>query len=767
MKISSRLLRYDLKSLIPTRNFHKSSNYRINYEPNHLVRIFDNQDYFYKFTNENSKTTKSPFSFNKSETGLFKNELLSKPSGLIDFSKKSLVEAKSLVEDMNDKNKSTQNQLDYVKKLDQLSDILCRVIDVAEFIRVVHPSNKWINAAQQTHELVFEYMNQLNTNVDLYKNLVELLNSKELSSKLTDEEIKVGEYLKQDFERSGIHMDPKTRENFVAITQEISLLGSRFNNEISSLDSNWCEITENEFNNIEHPSLKQEILQYQSKYNHTKNPNSYYVPLIAHLPYSLLTNCKSDELRKKIWVALHNSSKEQIEILNNFVSYRALLSKMLGYESFSHYQLEHKMAKSPENVMAFLTNLQESLKSKIVGEELKALNGVKDDRKIDSTSDEIINNLKPWDRDYLLNKIQSQKQQDSELQTKISEYFSVGTVIAGLNQLFEKLYNVNLVPEATLRGEVWDNETVRKLKVIDQEKNEILGYLYLDFWSHKVLPSHFTIVCSRRLNEWENIEEYNSKVQLDKNYQLPVISLVCNFNQPLQNKPTLLSLDQVDTIFHEMGHAMHSMIGRTELHNLSGTRCATDFVEIPSVLMESFSKDLRVLTKIGKHYETGELIPLELLQKVHDHRNILQSCETFMQSKMATLDQTLHNELIVEKLSKQEEINSTKIYHQVEKNLKIFADLYSTWHGKFPHLFSYGAVYYSYLLDRAIAEKLWNALFSKDPWNKQSGLKYKNDILKWGGTKDPWKCLSDALEIKELAKGDSTSMEIIGKNLTL
>ncbi|KAI5962947.1 OCT1 [Candida pseudojiufengensis] len=777
MKITIRgLLRYDLKSITQTRNFTKSSYHRLTYEPSHLTKIFDNQKYFNKFINENSKTSLSPFSFKNTsqQTGLFKNELLSNPSGLIEFSKISLNEAKELVEDMSNGEKNEKNQLNYIKKLDQLSDILCRVIDVAEFIRVVHPSNKWINAAQQTHELVFEYMNQLNTNVELYNNLIEVLNSQNLITKLSDEEIKVGEYLKQDFERSGIHMDPQTRENFVAITQEISLLGSHFNKEMNNLDSYWCEITKEEFDSIEDKMIKEEILQYQSKYSHTKTPNSYYIPLIPNLPFSILTNCKSDSIRKKIWISLHNSSKEQIEILNKFISYRALLSKMLGYESYSHYQLEHKMAKSPKNVMSFLNNLQKSLKNKIVNEELLDLSKIKNEN-LNSKSnnklneDEIINNLKPWDRDYLINKIQSQNQQDPELQFKISEYFSIGTVIEGLNQLFLKLYNISLIPEKTLNGEVWDNLNVRKLKVMDNEKNQILGYLYLDFWSNKVLPSHFTIVCSRRINKWENIDDYNSKVQIDlkENYQLPIISLVCNFNLPSGNKPTLLTLDQVDTIFHEMGHAMHSMIGRTELHNLSGTRCATDFVEIPSVLMESFSKDLRVLSRISKHYKTGESIPIELLENAFKNKNYLQSCETYMQSKMATLDQFLHNENIVKQLQKNESINSTKIYHEIESNLKIFKDIYSTWHGKFPHLFSYGSVYYSYLLDRAIAEKLWKNLFAQDPFNSNSGLKYKNDILKWGGTKDPWLCLSDALNIKELSKGDSNAMEIIGKDLTL
>lgn len=131
---------------------------------------------------------------------------------------------------------------------------------------------------------------------------------------------------------------------------------------------------------------------------------------------------------------------------------------------------------------------------------------------------------------------------------------------------------------------------------------------------------------------------------------------------------------------------------------------------------------------------------------------------------MALLDQVLHNESVVD-FSNQDSLknfSSTSVYHKLESELKVFADQWSTWHGKFPHLFSYGAVYYSYLLDRAIAEKIWNGLFEKDPWSRAAGEKYKESILKWGGARDPWLCLADALDDEALSKGDARAMEIIG-----
>lgn len=745
-----------------------------------LRKIFDEQKYYNDFNKGSRKGRMIPRMWESSpKRGLFLNEKLVSPQGLIEFSNESLSKAKKLVDDMLLNADNEQGKLSYVRKLDQLSDLLCRVIDLAEFIRVVHLDSAWVEAAQLTHEMMFEYMNQLNTNVELYSKLKEVLEDSTIRLKLTDEEVEVAEYLKHDFERSGIHMDPQTRENFVAITQRISLLGSQFNEHIHSLENYWCEIPAADAESISPPLLK-EIRSYQSSAPRSRNGGkSIKVPLAGHMPYSLLVSCPNSNVRKTIWIALHNSTKKQIEILDAILKYRALLANMLGYKSYAHYQLEFKMAKTPENVITFLENLQKHLLSSNNGvfPELKRLCEESNVSSVeDMTEEELFDYVKPWDRDYLLAKQHAYASENREdTYQNINEYLSVGTIMAGLNKLCEKLYNISFIPVPTGTGETWNSEEVRKIEVFDNSTNEVLGYLYLDFWSPKVLPSHFTIVCLRDLNldiGSETRNEMRRTVQLDETEtrQLPIVCLICNFSKAsdgvpnsFNESPTLLSLEQVDTIFHEMGHAIHSMIGCTKLQNLSGTRCLTDFVELPSVLMEFFSKDPRVLCNIAAHYITGEPLPLELLKQYQSKGLILNECETFMQSKMALLDQVLHGEQVIAKGI--DNLNSTEVYHKLESDLKVFADKWSTWHAKFPHLFSYGAVYYSYLLDRAIAKKIWNELFEGDPWNSEAGAKYKNSTLKWGGTRDPWHCLADALNIEQLKKGNSKAMEIIAQQI--
>lgn len=745
-----------------------------------IVKLFDSPKYFANFNSADLLLFSAP------KVGLFRNEKLTSPDGLVDFSKASLRKAKELVRTMILEAKNTDDgKLTYIRKLDQLSDTLCRVIDVAEFIRVVHPSQKWVEAAQKTHEIMFEYMNQLNTHVELYENLVLVLDLG-LKEGLSDEEIEVGNYLRQDFERSGIAMDPATRESFVAITQEISLLGSHFNNEIHSLHHFWINVDKKTFNASCPPSLQREISDLQAKAP-LSSSSEISIPLAGHFPFSILSTCSDEEIRKKVWIAMHDSSEDQISTLNGFLKYRAFLAKMLGYNSFAHYQLEHKMAKTPENVITFLRNVQKNQLSKPspVVKELRSLYKIKDGALFSSCDETVLRQLKPWDRDYLLEKRAKETASTEKILEDISPYLSVGTIMSGLDSLFRNIYNISLIPVPTLKGETWDQNQVRKLSYVDLATNETLGYLYVDFWSPKVLPSHFTITCSRELNldlgtETSAEISREAHISLDQSYQLPVISLVCNLSKAgsglsdigakmkrfacLDNSPTLLTLEQVNTIFHEMGHATHSMLARTKLHNLSGTRCLTDFVELPSVLMELFSVDPRVLCRIAKHHVTGENLPESLFLAQREKLNLLQHTEIFMQSKMALLDQVLHGEIVKDFADSQalENFDSTKIYHDLEKELKVFADEWSSWHGKFPHLFSYGAVYYSYLFDRAIADRVWNGLFKADPWSRKAGEKYKNSILKWGGTRDPWVCLADALDDENLKKGDANAMAIIG-----
>lgn len=739
---------------------------------NNLIKnIFDSKQYWERFNNW-PKSAKygigiNVFSKAVKNEGLFKNPYLTDAKGLKSFSDESLTSAKALTSDLIHESNSPEALRSYVKDLDRLSDILCRVIDLCEFVRVAHPNKSFVKEAENAHQELFEHMNILNTSKPLFDKLAKALYDEKIGvrKELSDEEIAVGELLHFDFKKSGIDMNEQTGEQFVQLSSYIAAAGQEFNNNITvpALTSVKIEPSEWESNDIKPEHMKALSRGFD---------DSLTIPLYGHIPFELIRSCPNRIIRERLWTALHGVPNEQIQLLTNLLRCREILAKLMGCRNYAEYALADKMARNPENVLGFLQGLIKDLQPGVV-RELRNLYKYIPDSNPNASDEDVIKAIKPWDREYLLTKyVLSQKSTQKE---DITEYFSLGTVVSGLSNLFESIYGIKLVAQKISPGEVWSNE-VRRFDAISDKEGKV-GIMYLDLLQRSGKtphPAHFTVVCSRQLDEKElndndkfNLTTYPATKNVEtiihdnKTYQLPVISLVCNYN-PNSDGVICLTLDQVATLFHEMGHAMHSILGRTKLHNVSGTRCQTDFVELPSILHETFARDERVLVSFGKHYETGKPVPIELLKKHLSADKILSSTETFGQAKMALLDQLYHGATNI--CINDESFDPIALYHELESNMMILADSKSTWPGKFGHLYSYGAVYYSYMFDRAIASKIWNELFKEDPFSREAGEKFKNEVLRWGGSRNPWVCLSKVLNKPELAEGDVNAMKIISKD---
>lgn len=732
-----------------------------------LEKIFDDGKYW-RNLNEHNYTGQESYKYkllskishesnNKIKTGLFNNPYLTNPMGLKKFSSLSLEKANALVKNMRDDD-SIQGMRNYIVHLDQLSDTLCRVIDLCEFIRSTHPDSTFVSAAQECHEEMFEFMNILNTDVTLCNKLKYVLTTPDIFSKLTKEEIKVGNILLEDFQKSGIYMDPAIRDQFITLSQEISLVGQDFINNTNCLRNSTIKIKAEE---LESCGLSPLLLNQVQK---DLGGQYYRIPLQGSIAFLILRRCNNENIRKRIWSELHNCPDIQIEKLTHLIKLRAILSNLMGKRSFAEYQLEGKMAKNPKNASGFVKTLLDFTKP-LAAKELKFISDLKCDENgkphVHKIED-VLEVVRPWDRDYysdIVHEKDYKKKGD-----RIVSYFTLGSVLQGLSDLFKSTYGIVLQPEVPILGETWTPD-VRKINVVS-ETDGIIGVVYCDLFEREGKtpnPAHFTVCCSREMYPDENdLSIMNIGVNSKgSKFQLPIISLVCNFSK-LNEIPgddiCLLELTEIETLFHEMGHAMHSMLGRTKLQNISGTRCATDFVELPSILMEHFARDRRVLMRIGKHYKTGEPIQEKLLDDHLQKSKFLQHCETYAQGKMAMLDQELHGEDIINNIN---DLDVVKIYQHLEDNLKVLVDDKTNWCGRFGHLFGYGATYYSYLFDRAIAAKVWKTLFEPDPYNRECGEKFKNSVLKWGGMKDPWECIADVLDEPVLAKGDATAMKII------
>uniref|UniRef100_A0A8C9TAG3 mitochondrial intermediate peptidase n=1 Tax=Scleropages formosus TaxID=113540 RepID=A0A8C9TAG3_SCLFO len=550
------------------------------------------------------------------KNGLFGVPELSSPGGFEVTSERALKETEQLVDTVckNPPGAST------VQAFDQLSDSLCKVADLADFIKVAHPDPAFREAAEKACLKIGTMVEKLNTNVDLCKCLKDLLDNKEVMAALDPETRRVAELFMFDFEISGIHLDEKKRRK--AVNLHVKLLD--LNNEFL--------VGSHLPNKIEKRALPEHI-------RHHFSLDGNYIQIGG------LHAESSDELvREAAYKIFLYPNQNLMKCLDELLSCRDKLAKLVGYESFAHRALKGTMAKTPGEV-TILASFATTLCC-------------------------FMYNIEP---------------------SLYSPYLSLGSCMEGLNSLFSQLLGVSFQTEQPKIGEVW-SEDVRKL------------------------DCHFTIRGGRRMQNGE--------------YQLPVVVLMLNLPHPGQSAPTLLTPGMMENLFHEMGHAMHSMLGRTRYQHVTGTRCSTDFAEVPSILMEYFATDYRVVNQFARHYQTGQPLPENMVTRLCESKKVCGAADTQLQIFYAVLDQVYHG--------KPQNRSTTEILKKMQEKFYGLPYVPNTaWQLRFSHLVGYGAKYYSYLMSRAVASMVWRQCFFRNPLDREMGERYRREMLAHGGGKEP------------------------------
>ncbi|RXN18870.1 mitochondrial intermediate peptidase [Labeo rohita] len=583
--------------------------------------------------------------------GLFRVSELSGPAGFQMAQHQALREAEFLVH----KACTHPPGAVTVETFDQLSDSLCRVADLADFIKVAHPDAAFREAAERTC-------------VDIG----------------TVVEKRVAELFMFDFEISGIHLDESKRSKAVALNVKLLdlyhefLSGSQLPNAIDKrlLPEHIRHCFSIDGNRVQIGGL------------HADSPNE----LVREAAYKIFLYPNASLLL----------------CLDELLACRHELATLVGYESFAHRALKGTMAKTPETVMKFLKLLTEKLSDR-TSRDFKMMKEMK--KQTHSTNPEVM----PWDHAYLSSAIRTEK---FNIDPSIySPYFSLGACMEGLNRLFTQLLGVSFQTEQAKMGELW-SEDVRKLAVV-HETEGLLGYIYCDFFRRCDKPHqdcHFTI--------------RGGRLREDGIYQVPVVVLMLSLPPPNGKTPCLLTPSMVENLFHEMGHAMHSMLGRTRYQHVTGTRCSTDFAEVPSILMEYFASDYRVVSQFAQHYQTGEPLPESLVSRLCESKRVCSAADTQLQIFYAALDQVYHG--------KPQYRSTTDILREIQENFYGLPYVNDTaWQLRFSHLVGYGAKYYSYLMSRAVASMVWRQCFLEDPFSRVMGERYRREMLAHGGSKEP------------------------------
>lgn len=564
--------------------------------------------------------------------------------------------------------------------------------------------------AQEVSPLLSQFSNDIRLNETLFERVKSVYDSKS-NLNLNDEETMLLEKQYKGFSRNGANLKGKDREVLREIDMKLSKLSLQFG-ENSLAETNAFELHITDRNQLK--GLPEGALEAAKQTAQQKEKEGWlftldypsYIPFMTYLDNRGLRKDMAIAFGKK---AFQGNEFDNQEIVKEIVALRQQRAQLLGYDTHAHYVLEERMAETPETVLNFSHELLNKAKP-AAEKEFKELS--------EFAKKDGINDLQKWDGAYYSEKLKKELFDFDE--EAIKPYFKLENVLNGAFTVANKLFGLQF-------EEVFDidkyHEDVTTYKVTD-ENNEYVAIFYADFFPRE----------GKRNGAW--MTSYKGQSIKNGINSRPHISNVCNFTKPTETKPSLLTFNEVTTLFHEFGHGLHGMLANTTYSSLSGTSVSWDFVELPSQIFENWCYEEDVLKIFAKHYETGEIIPMQLINKIKDAATFLEGMQTLRQLSFGLLDMSWHSQTNIDvnsitvKEFEQASFSETQLYPDVQENCM------ST---SFSHIFQggYSAGYYSYKWAEVLDADAFEYFKQEGIFNKEIGSKFKNTVLSQGGTQKP------------------------------
>eukprot|EP00949_MAST-11_sp_MAST-11-sp1_P000473 g473.t1 len=607
--------------------------------------------------------------------------------------------------------------------LDAISSTVCAVVDTAELVRNCHSDAGFRDAANNTFYVLSDYLTELSADRKLYDPLRQLLDDHDALKELTEEQQRMAKLLAKEFERDGIHLPEDMRERARQIRADTVRLETEYSQNASSASSAVL-VRDAEV----HLRTVPDHLKRMMLMNDPRIPSgSALVPINSFTTPTLLSRIRDSKIRREICFEGSSLVKENLNVLDDIVDARDRLATLLGYDSYAAMVLEENMMSTQDEVSSFLYTVAGYAKTKAE----KEIQEIGKYKKRWEDQPEPTTTIEKWDVPIYTS--MSRANEFSFDAAAVKEYFALEDVISGMEMICNRLFGVIFSQEHMTRSEKWtfqdNNNDIRKYAVVDEGSGDEIGHIYLDLFPRQGKfqgAAHFTALCGHRL--------------LDGTFQKPSVALLTNFLPPTNAQPqSLLSHGEVQTLFHEFGHALHSMFSRTRFQHLSGTRTNVDFVEVPSHLMEYFAWDPRVVCLYAKHHRTRAPISDELLQSLLQSDMQFAGIDTQLQLVYAAMDQRL--------FGPQTSWNGKTSVDLLEEVVGSFSSVPhipgTHFHTKFEHFLNYGAGYYSYLYARVVAAHVWRKCFHADPLSREVGERWRDVVLSNGNAKDPLRMLED------------------------
>lgn len=611
--------------------------------------------------------------------------------------------------------------------LDNSGEILNRVSGVFFALTSADTNDELMALESKIAPMLSEHSDNIYLNEALYQRVAKVCEQEKSGAiQLTTEQHYLLEKYRKAFERSGAALDKEKQARLREINKELSTLTIDFSNHVLA-DNNAFKLVVDKQEDL--AGLPEAVIAGAASEAEAQGEKGKWVFTLQESSRTpLLQYAQNRELRKQIYQAytsLGNRSNENDnkEILKKILTLRVEKAQLMGYDTYAAYVLADNMAKTPENVLDFLHNLW--------GYSIQ--NAKKEAAELQQIMDKEGKGekLEAWDWWYYAEKLRQQKYNLNE--DEIKPYFSQADVQKGLFYVVNKLYGITLTPTDTVP--VYNKDV--KTYIVNDADGSFLGLFYCDF-----MPR-----ASKQSGAWmSNFREQKEGVR-------PLIYNVASFTKPAGDTPSLLTIDEAKTMFHEFGHALHGMLSQCKYQGVSGTAVAQDFVELPSQIMEHWTVEPEVLKVYARHYKTGEVIPDELVAKIENQALFNQGFMTTELLAAALLDMEFHN------LTTTEGLDVVAFEKQVMDKLGLIPQIAPRYRATyFRHIMGgYDAGYYSYLWAERLDADAFEAFKEHGIFDPATAKAFRQNILEKGGSDDPMK-------LYETFRGAQPSLEPLLKN---
>ncbi len=590
--------------------------------------------------------------------------------------------------------------------------LLDQVTTVFGNLRSAETNDELQNIAQKMIPLLSEHSNNITLNKKLFERIKAVYKQKEKLS-LTIEQAKLLDNTYDNFIRSGANLKGEAKKKYRELTKKLSTLTLEFSENNLKETNDYQLVLQDEHQLAGLPETAIEAAAQTAK---EKNIEGWVFTLHAPSYIPFLTYADSRDLRKELYMAYntkctHNNKYNNLQIVKELANTRMAIAQLLGYSNYAEYVLQKRMAQNSQNVYKLLNQLIDAY-TPTAREEYNEVEELA--RKTEGSTFKVM----PWDWAYYSNKLKKHKFNINE--EMLRPYFELSRVKEGVFGLATKLYGITFKKNTEIP--VY-NKDVDAYEVYDKDST-FLAVLYTDFHPRP----------GKRAGAWMTSFKGQWIDEQTGENSRPHITLVMNFTKPTENKPALLTFNEVETFLHEFGHGLHGMFANSNYESLSGTNVYRDFVELPSQLMENFAINKEFLNTFARHYQTGELLPDTFIQRLVDASNFNVAYACLRQVSFGLLDMAWYTRTTPfdgdVKAYEQDAWAKAQILPVVKEACM------ST---QFSHIFSggYAAGYYSYKWAEVLDADAFSLFKKKGIFNQEVAESFRNNILSKGGTEHP------------------------------